>query len=111
MSVTGFSVTFERWDNAAVEAGDTDDRGYVVQGVSLTDAVRLGLEVREPAWVGPCEPSCSDMACARWLLFSNWNKDTHEYFRTGITEDRALHIPDQVTTASRKRIARLFGVR
>lgn len=105
-----FSVTYERWNEADIEAGDTDDRGFVIEDCSLRDAVQLGLEAREPSWLGHCEPSDSRPGHAHWLSFHKWNDGTREYYETGVVEDRALHIPDSVTTASRKRIARLFGV-
>jgi hypothetical protein len=104
-----FAVTFERWDEAAIEAGDTDDRGYVIENVSLSDAMRLGLEYTRPGWSGPCEPSDSRLEHARWLEFQAWNNGTREWFETGVQEDRFLHIPDSVTPSSRRRIARLFG--
>jgi hypothetical protein len=105
-----FSVTFERWSHDDVEAGDTDDRGYVIEDCSLTDAIRLGLEYREPSWAGACEPDstgCPDDV--RWLTFYRWNDGTREYFETGTEEQRSLHIPDHVTAALRSRIVRLFN--
>lgn len=104
-----FAVTYERWSEADAEAGDTDDRGYVIEDCSLTDAIRLGLEVRYPDWAGACEPSDSRADHARWLTFYRWNDGTREYYRTGIEEQRSLHIPDDVTAASRRRIVRLFN--
>lgn len=106
-----FCVTYERWDESSCEAGETDDRGFVIQDVSLGDAIRLGLEYTRPEWCGSCEPSDSRIGHARWLTFYRWNDGTREYYRTGIEEQRSLHIPDSVTASSRKRIARLFGAR
>lgn len=106
-----FSVTFERWDELAFEAGDTDDRGFVIQDVSLREAMEDGLGARDPSWLGHCEPNDSRLGYARWLTFDKWNAGTFEYFHTGLEESRSLHIPDGVTEASRKRIARLFGLR
>ena len=57
---------------------------------------------------GACEASDSHDN-ARWLTFNNWNAGTREHIETGIEEQRALHIPENITPASRKRIARLFG--
>lgn len=104
--VTGFNVTFERWDEVSVEAGDTDDRGFVIEDVSLTDAVRLGLEARYPSWCTLPEPSDSRISHARWLTFGGYE----ETWRSGVEESRSLHIPESVTPSSRKRIARLFGL-
>lgn len=104
-----FSVTYEQWTEADVEAGDTDTRGFIIEDCSFRDAVRLGLEYREPSWAGPCEPSASNIAAARWLTFYDWNEGTRDRIERGINEQRSLHIPDNVTQASRKRICRLFG--
>lgn len=104
-----FSVTYERWDEAATEAGDTDDRGFVIEDVSLRDACRLGLEYREPSWSGACEPSDSRVDCARWLTFYQWNDCTRDQIERGISESRSLHFPDSLTPSSRRRIARLFN--
>lgn len=106
-----FSVTFERWDDAALEAGDTDDRGFVLRDVTLREAINDGLEVRYPSWLNPPEPSDSDIEGARWLSFDDWNHGTREHIEQGISEGRDLHIPDCVTPSSRRRIARLFRVR
>lgn len=94
----GFSVTFEDWSEDAIEAGEPDDHGYLVAGVSLRDAVQeFGSEaesanewpVREPRWFDV------DETC----------------IVTGITRRKSLHVPEQVTGASRRRIARLLGLR
>lgn len=107
----GFSVTFERWDEESVEAGDTDDRGFVIEDVTLGDAIRLGLDARDPSYLGHCEPNDSRRDQVRWLSFYKWNDGTCDYFTTGVEETRALHIPDHVTGASRRRIVRLFNIR
>jgi hypothetical protein len=104
-----FRVTYERWDEAALEAGDTDDRGFVIEHATLREAIQLGLEAHEPSWLGACEPSDSRAEHARWLSFYDWNEGTHERYTTGIIEERALHIPARVTPSSRRRIVRLFG--
>jgi hypothetical protein len=106
-----FSVTFERWDEESVEIGDTDDRGFVIENVSLREAMQSGLDYRFPSWAGACEANDSRHENARWLTFDNWNEGTRERIETGIIEQRSLHIPDNVTPSSRKRIARLFGAR
>ena len=103
-----FSVTFERWNEEAAEIGETDDRGFIIENVSLRDAIQQGLEYRDPSWAGSCEASDSRHEFARWLTFHNWNDCTRENLETGIEESRSLHIPDCITPSSRKRIARLF---
>ena len=105
----GFSVTFERWTHDDIESGDTADRGFVIENVSLRDASRLGLELYQPSHAGYCEPNDSRIDCARWLSFPNWNDCTRENLETGISEERALHFPESLSAASRARIARLFN--
>lgn len=61
-----FSVTFERWTPEDAEYGETDDRGFVIENVSLRDAIQLGLEYRCPSWAGACEASDSRHEHARW---------------------------------------------
>jgi len=105
----GFAVTFERWNQESIEAGETNDNGFIIVDVSLRDAIQLGLEYSKPSYAGACEASCSNLAQARWLTFHKWNDGTRDYYENGIDEQRALHIPDSVTPSSRKRIARLFS--
>jgi hypothetical protein len=107
--VKGFSVTFERWDDAAAEAGDTNDHGFVIENVSLSDAMRDGLEYLKPEWSGFCEANEYPVRAPQWLTWPNWNENTREWYETSIIESRSLHIPEGVTSASRRRIARLFA--
>lgn len=104
-----FNVTFERWNEESLEAGDTDDRGFVVEDVSLREAMSLGLEYSRPDWSGFCEPSDSRIKHARWLTFTNWNEGTRDQIEHGIHEQRSLHFPETLTESSRVRVARLFG--
>lgn len=109
----GFSVTFERYlpHNEGDEICEADETGFVIQGVPLRDAMRLGLEYIRPDWCGACEPDSYPATNVRWLSFHQWNEGTRESIERGISESRALHIPDNVTAASRRRIGRLFGLR
>lgn len=94
-----FNVTYEIWTPEDCEIGDTDDRGFVVEGVSLREAVR---EIGHYALEADCYPVSSP----RW--FTNFEYD--EDFKTGARESRSLHLPNHLTEASRMRIARLLGV-
>lgn len=109
----GFSVTFERFFPHEPEDDicEADESGFVIEDVTLREALRDGLERYRPEWCGPAEPDCYPAHGVRWLSFYGWNESTHERICEGISEDRALHIPDHVTEASRRRICRLFGVR
>jgi len=107
----GFSVTFERYlpHDDRDDVCDADERGFVIENVSLRDAMRLGLEYREPSHSGACEADSYPARNVRWLTFYNWNDCTREQIEGGINESRSLHFPDTLTESSRLRVLRLFG--
>ncbi len=109
----GFSVTFERYfpHDDGDDICDADERGFVIENVSLRDAVRLGLEYLDPSHAAACEPDSFPARGVRWLTFADWNDCTREQIERGISESRSLHFPDSVSEASRNRICRLFGVK
>jgi hypothetical protein len=112
MATCGFSVTYERWTYEDAEHGDTADRGFVIENVSLRDAMRQGLEYQHPGWSGACEADCYPVTRnnpPRRLTFYRWNECTRENLETGISESRSLHFPAHITPSSAVRIARLFG--
>lgn len=113
MSKTGFSVTFERYfpHDGGEDICEADESGFVIEDVSLRDAVRLGLEYSNPSWAGYCEADCYPARGVRWLNFNNWNDGTRENIEQGISESRSLHFPERLSEASRARICRLFGVK
>jgi hypothetical protein len=107
----GFSVTFERYftHDEGEDICEPDEIGFVIEDVSLRDAVQLGLEYRQPSYSGPCEPNCYPPRDVRWLSFYCWNDCTREQLEQGISESRSLHIPEHITESSRLRICKLFG--
>ncbi len=108
-----FAVTFERYfpHDEGEEICEADESGFVIEDCSLRDAVRLGLEYREPSHAAYCEPDSFPPRGVRWLTFDKWNDCTRENIEKGIDESRSLHIPDHVTESSLRRICRMFGVR
>jgi hypothetical protein len=93
-----FNITFSITTEESAAHGDFDATGFEMQDVPLRDAYNFLL------WHGGyCEASCSDTSAARWLTFYG-ERD----FRTGEMKDYGLHFPEKLTSASRKRIARLF---
>jgi hypothetical protein len=102
-----FNVTYEIWEEAAVEAGETDDKGFELEGGTLREAVEAARATRtnEVDGVESVEPSDSLFEHARWITVNNGRE-----FATGARESRSLHIPDGVTGASRWRIGRLLGL-
>ncbi len=106
----GFSVTFERFlphddDEDICEA---DEIGFVVENVNLRDAL---LHVADlPYYARATEADEWPIQSPRWFRFDDWNNGTHEYFQ-GITEVRSLHVPEHITPASRRRLARFLGLK
>ena len=45
----------------------------------------------------------------RWFTAYQTNDGTRNFYETGETENRSLHIPDHITPASRIRLAKLIG--
>lgn len=108
MSRARFNVAFEVWTPEAIEAGDTDERGFIEEGATLRDAVKAVRATRTNEVDGVESIECDSCPTShpRWITVSN----SMEY-RTGAREQRSLHIPDSVTPATARRIARLVGAR
>ena len=101
-----FSVTYEILTEESIEHGEAEESGFVAENISLREAIDLvqKTESNHCSQSG-IEPSDSRVDCARWFTVYN----SADYINGNI-ENRSLHIPDHVTPASRKRIARLLGV-
>ncbi len=98
-----FSVTFERVTPESAEHGEADSTGFAVKNATLREAMDLiGDDHYCEADSWPCD-------CPRWLTFYNTNEGTTDYYETGATEHLRLHIPETVTRASARRIAKLCG--
>ena len=103
--MTGYSVTYELWSPEDLEIGDTDDRGFISQGVSLRDAID---DVTATDSIH-CEQQGIDL--------SSWPADAHCWltvynsadYISGVSESRSLHFPKHITASSRRRVARLLG--
>ena len=103
----GFTVTFEHYGHDAAIRGEADEAGFICQDTSLRNALRdLGESDSASAGNVECvEANESPMQAPRWVRLLRTAD-----FRTGRYESRSLHIPEHVTPASRRRIARLCGV-
>lgn len=104
-----FAVTYEIVTPESAEQGDVAERGYITEGSCLYDA-RQDVSHTRTAWVDgvmAVETDISPMAGqrVRWVTVINGCE-----FETGAQESRSLHIPESVTPASSRRIARLLGV-
>jgi hypothetical protein len=97
--MTTFDVTYDIVTHESAEHGDTAERGFVAQGISLREAIRE---------IGGCayEADCWPVRGPRYFINHEFNED----FATGARETRYLHLPNHLTEASRLRIARLLGV-
>lgn len=105
---TLFSVTYEIVTPESAEQGDADDLGWIVQGVSLRDAVDAVHATRTNRVDGVTSIECDSYPATwpRWITVTNGME-----FETGANESRSLHLPQHLTGATRRRIARLIGAR
>lgn len=103
-----FDVTYEIVTQESAEFGDADESDFVVQNVCLRDAIDAVTSTRtnRVGGVECVEASDSRIEQARWITVQNGME-----FETGACESRSLHFPRNLTGSSRRRIARLLGVR
>lgn len=85
----GFDVTYETWTEDCMEAGDTDERGFWAEGISLREAVRMVGHVQD---------------CGTWFAETVGDTD----YTTGAVTYRSLHPPHNITKASYGRLKRLL---
>lgn len=102
--MVSFSVTYEKWDYESIEAGETNDMGFICQDVRLREAF-------EDVGKYAPEPSASRADDVRWFTHSTFNDCTREQIEEGITESRSFHFPDSTTPSSIRRLAKLLGAR
>ena len=103
-----FSVTYEIVTQESSEEGEAEESGFVIENATLREAVSELFDTRTSGCSGveSVEPSDSVVSYARWITVYNGME-----YETGAHESRSLHIPDHVTAASRRRIARLCGIK
>ena len=103
-----FNVTYEIVTEASAAEGDVDERGFISEGVRLRDAIADVQATRTNQVDGVECVECSDSNPddARWVTVYNGME-----YVTGAHESRSLHLPDNLTSATRRRIARLVGAR
>ena len=97
-----FNVTYEIITPESAEHCDVEESGFLVQDASLREAVALidgcagnGYEANEYPVSDP-----------RWITAYR----VAENYTTGATENRSLHLPDEMTIASKMRLCRYLGV-
>lgn len=104
--MTGFNVTYEIVTPESAEDGEAAELGFIAEGVTLREALEFVSETRTShvGGVHAIEANEYPVRAPRWITVSNGME-----FMTGAYESRALHFPDSVTGASRRRVARLMG--
>lgn len=102
-----FRVTYEIVTQESAEHGEADERGFISEGENLREAIADARGTRTCHCDGVLSVEADEypMRAPRSVTISNGME-----FLTGAYENRSLHIPDGITSASRRRIARLLGV-
>jgi len=98
-----FAITYETVTPESAEDGEAADRGWVVENASLSDCYS---DLYNAGAIG-CyvEADCYPVREPRWLTFYK----VDENYATGAETSWSLHLPETLTPASRRRIARLFN--
>ena len=99
-----FNVTYDVVTPESAEQGDIAELGFISRGVELRQALRDLFETRTSLCDGVISIEHCETGSGSVVTVYNGTE-----FETGAHESRALHIPETVTTASRRRIARLAG--
>lgn len=99
--MNGFNITYDIVTPESAEAGCAADSGFLVEGVTFREAME------ELRWYrgGHVEADSYPVRNPRWFTFIA----ASENYATGEVTSYSLHIPPQITEASRQRIARLLG--
>jgi hypothetical protein len=103
-----FSVTYDIVTEESAANGDYDESGFIAENVSLRDAVALAHGTRTNAVDGGTYIECDESPVRTPLCVTVYNGMEYE---TGAQESRSLHMPGNLTAATRRRIARLMGAR
>ena len=101
-----FNVTYEIITPESAEHGDIEDCGFVAENISLRSAISLAFETESSHCDGIAAVEANEHPVIEPRWFTIYNGAN---YITGGTENRSLHIPDYVSGASRRRIARLIG--
>jgi hypothetical protein len=103
-----FDVTYEIITRESAEHGEADEIGYICEAVTLREALESVNETRT------CRVDCIQaieadeypIVAPSWVTVYNGGE-----YETGAHENRSIHFPESLTPATRRRIARLLGVR
>lgn len=100
-----FNVTYEIMTPESAEYGDADERGFIVEGASLRDALDYVFSTRTSQCEGveAVEANEYPVVSPGWITVYNGIE-----YLTGAHESRSIHFPDNMTASSRVRVARLM---
>lgn len=100
-----FNITYEIVTDESAEHGDAEERGFIAQAVSLREAIELVQATRDGhSSQEGIEASDSCVADARWItVYNSMN------YISGDVETRSLHFPDNLSGATRVRIAQMLN--
>lgn len=103
-----FTVTYDIVTPESAENGNTEENGFIAERVPLREAIDLVTGTRTRYVDGAECVECDEypVRAPRSVVIVNGME-----FLTGAQESRSLHMPENITPASRLRIARLLGVR
>jgi hypothetical protein len=101
-----FSITYDIVTEESAEHGDYVDYGFIDTNLTLRDAIKLVFQTRTNAVDGVTSIECDSCPAVnpRWVTVTNGME-----FETGDYESRSLHMPDSLSPATRRRIAKLMG--
>lgn len=100
-----FNVTYEIVTPESAERGDTAENGFIIEGATLREALKLVYETRTSRvdGISSIEADEYPVTCPSWITVSNGME-----FETGACESRSIHFPDNLSASTRCRIARLM---
>lgn len=102
-----WSVSYQRWSAEDCEIGDTDDKGFVCENVRLSDALEaLGVTFPRGKPVTPYLIAPSDGV----ITAPEYNAETHDYYTTGVMEERSLIAPTTISKLAYDRLRTLLGL-
>ena len=99
--MTAFMMTYEVITPSSAAHGDVEDAGILYPSITLREALdelSAAEHVEANEW---------PVTCPRWVT----GYRTHEDHQSGEVGNLSLHFPEHLTPSTRRRIARLLGVK
>ena len=99
--MTDFLMTYEVITPSSAAHGDAEDSGVLYPSITLREALD------ELSSAEHVEANEWPVTCPRWIT----GYRTHEDHEVGDSCNLSLHFPEHLTPSTRRRIARLLGVK